>query len=892
MKMPSSLPAGSSRTIFFLIPNQYPFLPYQSHTFSYNSKISLQGVSLNAFMSKPVINFIKRILEITGIIFFSLVCLGIIISSFYEAEIKRLMLDELNKNVNTVINMEQFNFSLLRHFPYASVDMKQVMAKEVTDKEEKDTLLFAEHVSLMFNLTTIFDNDLAIRKIVMKDGKVKIRIDKTGKNNYHFWKPSADTTSSVVDLKKIVLDNVLISYLDKHAAQDYLFTAKDATLSGKFSGDTFTLKTKADFLVSHFLVGNVNYASEKKIQVSSDLNVNSKTDEYTFNNSHVRMNDLAFDVKGNVTSLPKTTRLDLAIDAHESKVESFMNALPAEYRKSFENNFTTKGKVSFTINIQGDEDARHVPAVSIHFSIKDGKISPKTNNVSLEKLVATGTFHNRSSGKTDVLEIPALTAILGGRKINAGIKIEDFNNPFLTLHAVTDLDLGRLNHFMKLDTLESLSGDLGLNISFAGKIKDLPRYNSQALYKVKASGDIVLKDVEFRLKRNPLEFKNINGNLSLHDNNVNVSSLKGNVSSSDFQLTGVFRNFLTYLMIPGQQADVDAKLTSSVINLDELLTNKSATAENDTSYKLKFNPRLVCRLNVEIGKLHFRKFAATQMKGAIRLSNQVITGTDLSFTSMSGMVYMDASINAARKDSVIISCSANCSKLDITQMFYEMENFDQSTITDKNVKGKISAGIQFKSSWTTDLTINSKSVVSTSDITIDNGELNDFRPILALSKYLKLADLKHIKFSTLKNQIRISNRKIYIPDMEIKSSVLNLSASGIHDFDNMVDYKLQLLLSDVLGKKVKDQNTEFGQVEDDGLGKTKLFLSMKGIVDDPKFSYDKKGVAEKIKTDIKSEKQNLKNLLTAEFGSKKKNPPAPATQKKKKEEMQVEWDDK
>src|SRR5437762_754668 len=108
-------------------------------------------------MSKPLINFIKRILEITGIVFFSLVCLGIIISSFYEAEIKRLMLDQLNKNVNTVINMEQFNFSLLRHFPYASVDMKQVMAKEVTDKEEKDTLLFAEHVSLMFNLTTIFD---------------------------------------------------------------------------------------------------------------------------------------------------------------------------------------------------------------------------------------------------------------------------------------------------------------------------------------------------------------------------------------------------------------------------------------------------------------------------------------------------------------------------------------------------------------------------------------------------------------------------------------------------------------------------------------------------------------------------------------------------------------
>ena len=117
-----------------------------------------------------------------------------------------------------------------------------------------------------------------------------------------------------------------------------------------------------------------------------------------------------------------------------------------------------------------------------------------------------------------------------------------------------------------------------------------------------------------------------------------------------------------------------------------------------------------------------------------------------------------------------------------------------------------------------------------------------------------------------------------------------MTCSGIHDFDNMVDYKLQLLLSDMLGKKIKEQDTEFGQVEDDGLGKTKLFLTMKGPVDDPKFGYDKKAVAEKIKTEVKTEKQNLKNLLSAEFGSRKNTPSQPQTQKKKKEEMQVDWE--
>lgn len=126
--------------------------------------------------------------------------------------------------------------------------------------------------------------------------------------------------------------------------------------------------------------------------------------------------------------------------------------------------------------------------------------------------------------------------------------------------------------------------------------------------------------------------------------------------------------------------------------------------------------------------------------------------------------------------------------------------------------------------------------------------------------------------------------------MDIKSSALNLNASGTHDFDNIVDYKLNMLLGDVMGKKMKSQNTEFGMIEDDGLGHTKLFISMKGPVDDPKFSYDKKAVSQKIAQDLKADQQNVKQLLKQEFGIFKKDTTL-KQEKKKKEEMQIDWDD-
>jgi hypothetical protein len=152
-------------------------------------------------------------------------------------------------------------------------------------------------------------------------------------------------------------------------------------------------------------------------------------------------------------------------------------------------------------------------------------------------------------------------------------------------------------------------------------------------------------------------------------------------------------------------------------------------------------------------------------------------------------------------------------------------------------------------------------------------------------------DLNHIRFSTLTNTVSIADRKLSIPMMEINSSALNISGSGVHDFDNNIDYHLRLLMSDVLGKKVKQNSDEFGEIADDGLGRTQLFLGMKGTVDNPKFTYDRKAVAEKVKGDIKAEKQNLKAMLKSEFGMFRKDSTVVThQQKKKKEEMQIEWE--
>ena len=105
--------------------------------------------------------------------------------------------------------------------------------------------------------------------------------------------------------------------------------------------------------------------------------------------------------------------------------------------------------------------------------------------------------------------------------------------------------------------------------------------------------------------------------------------------------------------------------------------------------------------------------------------------------------------------------------------------------------------------------------------------------------------------------------------MEVKSTAANLSVSGKHDFNNNYEYHVKIQLSELLSKKLRKprpNTTEFGAVQDDGLGRTSLLLKIINKGKEAKVSYDVKAVGNQIKNDIKTERQTLRKILNEEYG--------------------------
>ena len=856
--------------------------------------------------------YIKRILLSIFIFFLVLIGSAVVIVYFYQDSIKKLIVDQINKQLTTEIQVKEVEISVFRKFPDVSLTFTDVTAKDAIKFANKGNLLKADDIYLQFSIWDLYKKNYRIRKIEVKNAFINLVVFKDGSDNYHFWK--IDTTSNEsfsFDLQKLVFNNVAIRYKDFSANQDYSCIAKDMVIKGKFKNDQYTMYANGDLFVNYVNVSGINYFPLKSSTINLVLNVNQNTGTYTFTEGSINIGNLKFDVAGNVVYDEKQESLDITVKGMELKLQSFINEIPVEYKKYFDD-YKGKGEFYFQAVIKGSIAGNNIPVIKVDFGIKNGQFIQKKSDISLENVSFAGEFTN-GNGKTinsSVLKIKNFRSKLKSGTFEGDLIIKNFVQPEWDLVMDMKMDIKDLQEFLKVDTISSVTGNMEMKVSFKGKVNSSGSFTTKDFINSKTSGTLKIINVDFAFKNDTKKCTGINGEFQFSNNDLIVDKLSGKVLSSDFSLKGYLRNLLSYLFLEDQKLLIDADLTSVNIDLDELLENK--TTSHDTAYKLSFSDKLDLKLNINIGKLDFKKFNATGISGKVRMKNKQLLINPLTFSSMDGETEGLVMIDGSQKEKLLISCDAKIKNVNITKLFYEFGNFGQNSMKDENLKGIVTSDVQFAGVWSNDLKPDQDKIYAKADIKIEEGELLNYAPMKGLSKFLKISDLSDVKFTTLHNQIEIKNRTIHIPAMEIKSSAIDIVASGEHTFDNEINYRLRILLSELLAqkaKKAKKENEEFGVVEDDGLGKTTLYILVTGTVDNPIYKYDAKGIKAKIAVNFIKEKQTLKTILNEEFGwfkkdstvvnktNEQKNKVKPKNKEKedlkKQEEGKfiIEWDD-
>ena len=115
---------------------------------------------------------------------------------------------------------------------------------------------------------------------------------------------------------------------------------------------------------------------------------------------------------------------------------------------------------------------------------------------------------------------------------------------------------------------------------------------------------------------------------------------------------------------------------------------------------------------------------------------------------MDGTLTGDYGMAKAPSGDISVKVNSKLYNLDIKKLFYSFKNFGQEQITDEHLRGSISGDCMFSASFDSTFTIRIETILSEYNISIQYGVLHSFSPLLALSRFVAVAELENVQFET------------------------------------------------------------------------------------------------------------------------------------------------
>lgn len=814
----------------------------------------------------------------------SLLIIGVTLVVIYEDDVKAIVIKELNKHLNAEVRVDPKNIDLtiIKSFPDCALEFKQLTIMESANIKDKDTLLYTESLSLGFNIKDLFSKRYNIKKIALGKGRADLVVDKKGNANYIVWK--SDSTAKSNDslafaLEKITLSDFVLNYKNSRARVKLESSIKHINFKGAFASSNYLLKADGKAFVSLFLVDKTEYIHHKNLYFDVALDVNQTT--YTIRHAETDFNSAKMESSGNFVLQDSLISLDINFNGKNLDISSTLSLLPEKFQNQIadyksDGEFYAKGECHYHYS-------KPLSLVA-DFGIRQASITYKPQNTTLSNVNLQGSLN--LSKRSSVLKLQNISANLHANTFKGDVEISDFNDPYLKLNIAAKTNLAELMTFYPVDTIREISGSIDITANIEGSVNDMK--NNTFSPDIRANGTATLKDLKAAFRQSNKDLNIPGGELKLTDRRLSVSGLKILKGSSDVTLNGEMPNFLAYLFDPNTALGINAHVTSEKIELEDFLFS-AGSSSGSSSFSI--SDKLELNVEVSLQKLSFGKFTAADIKGSLLLKDRKVALKDLSLGATDGTIRMNAFADASGKE-LKVSGDCDLEQLNIRKLFTELNNFGQTTLEDKHLKGFVTAHVSFMASWNEKLEVNTNSIRANSSITIERGELIGFKPLESLAKYIDINELKHIKFSSLQSSIDIRDRMITIPKTSIKSNAINLELWGRHSFDNIVDYHIQLLISELLAKKPranKQLDDELSLVENDPENRRSVFIKMVGPVDNPKISYDRKGAKEKIREDIRQEKQNIRQILKEELGLFKKDTAKVRQEEKANQNFQIKF---
>ncbi|MDV3309456.1 MAG: hypothetical protein LOY03_11635 [Cyclobacteriaceae bacterium] len=783
---------------------------------------------------------------------------GIVI--LYKDRLINQFIREANQSLNTKVKIGHTDVSWFDRFPNLSIVLTDVYIED--SHEGIYPLHTADKISFQLDLIAALRGNLIFHGLAITGSETTLKIDANGINNYTITKNAkSDTTKTLrFDLEDVKLTDARVRYIDYRVDEEYIFHAPQLRANINARGAQYGIQAEGDVTTEKVRIRKSELFTGKQFRIDSDLLYDDALRKLSINPSELRLQSSKFLVKGTY-EWKNDALIDLHLEGRDTDIRTLLSFTPEKVYKRFER-YRSKGDMHFSAHLKGNVGRDTSPSLSASFGFSGATIYHPESKSRIEQANMDGSFESAhvANAAEAVLVLKNINGRLNGKSFFSNLTVRNFSDPALQLDFKGVLEAGSLLDLFPVKEVSTVSGQLAADIAFTGRLAWLKdRKSSQ---RAQARGSIELNDIAFLYGRDKFPLRDINGTLQFNNHDLALSNVRARLGNSDFLVNGFFKNAVAFLFFPDQPIGIEADLQSRFVDLDQLfaLGFSPTTTGNSKKgeYEFRISDDVNLRFNCKLGSLRYKKFKARDIRGDLLVQNSTAVSRNISLTSMGGSISVSGRVDARNRGRVNVSSVANLAGIHIDSVFYVFENFNQSFIRDAHLKGQAYADVDLRMVLNPALRLFSETLVSDIGIVIRNGELNDFEPIKKLDKYLDDEGLNRVRFSDIRNEIHIENKKIFIPQMEVLTNVTNMRISGTHTLDQQIDYRIVTPLRSYRKINLGEARSA---IEDTGNGQSKLYLKIAGTTDNYRVVYDTESVRKKIGEDIKNEITELKTIF-------------------------------
>ncbi len=758
--------------------------------------------------------WLKLTLKIVGVLICLVMILWVAIAAYVYSNKKTLLravTEQLNEDLNGRLTIERMEPSLIRGFPGISVALENVLLRDSLWDRHQHDLLKAKNVFIKIDAFSIVTGSPTIKDIRISNGAIYLFTDSSGLRNTDIFK-KRDTTGRSGGggrkrINRVLLDNVSLTIDDKLKNKLFKFNIDDFIGSINYTGEGWAGAVRLRSRVESFSFNlkRGSFLKNKTLSMDLDLAYNDKDHLLTIPQQEIRIDDTDLAIGGEFKFAPNSSDFKLNIKAPAILYKDALTFLSPHITSKLKR-YEIKKPINVTASLVGKLKRGGEPLINVSWVVEDNQLSMAGETIT--DCNFTGNYSNqwiKGGPRNDPNSVIIFNNMTGKYYdipfLADSIRVSDLRNPVFTGRFRSSFPLTKLNNVLGGSTFLFNAGKADLDLIYKAPFNQNDK-GQRFIY-----GSIHVHTARATYKPRNLSLQNMQLVMNFKGRDLYIDNLKLRSGSSSIAMTGVVQNFSNLYYSDPEKMLINWQIRSPQINLNEFMVflarrkagGEGAGSSNQGVKKISGNlERILAQasmgMNLNVSKVIYKKFVATDVRGGITLKQSGIIINNLSLKqgggslNVTGNIDQTGSVNRFNIDSKI-------NNVNVERLFYSFDNFGQNAITSENLRGTFFGGTSISGSMSDNGTIVPRSFRGNVAFDIRNGALVNFEPMQKVGGFaFPNRNFSDIRFTSLKNTLNIQGNKVIIPPMEIRSTVLNIFLDGVYSFTNGTNIAIKIPL--------------------------------------------------------------------------------------------------